>query len=86
MPDDYKDVWLSLAFKASCKALKKMRLPFFTIEELRALVEINEQPLDARWWGHVTSALKASGHIKKLDHGKPAKSSNYSMKPVWAKA
>lgn len=84
MPDDYKDQWLSIAFKAACKALKRISKPF-TIEELRQQVQIDEQPLDARWWGHVTTSLKTEGIIKKLDHCKPARSSNFSMKPVWVK-
>lgn len=85
MPDDYKDQWLSLAFKAACKALRSIRKPF-TIEELRAMVAIDDQTLDARWWGQVTRALQSSGHIKKLSGGKPARSSNGSMKPMWVKA
>lgn len=83
--DDYKEQWISAAFKASCKALARKCKPF-TIEELRQSITLIEQPLDARWWGPVTTALKANGLIRKLDHGKPARSSNYAMKPVWVKA
>lgn len=83
--DDYKDEWLSKAFRASCLALRGMRKPF-TIEELRVKMDMVDAPLDLRWWGDVTLILKREKKIKKLDGGRPAKSSNYSMKPLWVKA
>lgn len=85
MPDDYKDQWLSKAFRASCVALRQMRKPF-TIEELRQKIDMIDAPLDLRWWGDVTQTLKREGKMRKLDTGRPAQSSNRAMKPLWVKA
>ena len=89
--DAYRNYWNGIAFKASSKAVKRKRKPF-TIEELRLSIELEAPPLDDRWWGWATKALKAAGLIKpKLNaegqqEFKPARSSNHSPKPVWVKA
>ena len=77
-----KDYWVAATVIQTEKALEKINHTF-TIEELRSKV-VTTQPADNRWWGEVTKNLKSSGKIRKVSNtGRPAESSNYSLKPVW---
>lgn len=75
-----KQTWLSDAYAAFARFVKRTRKPF-TIEQARASLRIDE-PADLRWWGIVTKAAKRDGLIRPVSFA-PAKSSHHSLKPTW---
>lgn len=82
---NYQDKWVGDTLTQTEKALQNINHTF-TIEELRKQV-VTTTPIDNRWWGQITTMLKKSGKIRRVNNtGRPAESSNYSLKPVWERA
>ncbi len=79
-----KQTWLSDAYAAFARFVKRTRKPF-TIEQARAAIACRiDEPADLRWWGIVTKAAKRDGLIRAVGF-KPAKSSHRALKPTWTR-
>lgn len=79
-----KTEWLSQAYPAFVRAIKRQRRPFL-IEHIRAAIAgCIPAAKDDRWFGDLTTKAKRDGGVIKAGTAE-AKSSNYSLKPTWRK-
>jgi hypothetical protein len=79
--DRQSDGWTDRAFAALTAAARSMP-GAFTIEEVRARIQIDAPP-DGRAWGAVVVRATRAGVIRRTGGCAPAASSNGAVKPLW---